>query len=377
MDLGATAVLTLDGLQALLAALQRRGYRTLGPRLRDGAIGYGDIASVADLPRGWTEEQDAGRYRLVRRDDHALFAYAVGPDTWKQFFHPPVETLWRSRCVDGEVEVIAAPEPAERLALIGVRSCELNAIAIQDRVLRDGDYPDTRYRARRNAAFIVAVNCGQAGGSCFCVSMDTGPRATRGFDLALTELLGSGAHRFLIETGSTAGAAVLAELPHRPAAPDEITAARALVEATAAAMGRSLEAGDVRELLLANLEHPRWDEVAGRCLSCANCTMVCPTCFCTGVADSSALDGAETARTQRWDSCFTADFSYLHGGSVRASTRSRYRQWLTHKLATWHDQFDSSGCVGCGRCITWCPVGIDLTEEVAAIRAAPQAPEDH
>jgi ferredoxin len=371
MDVGATAVSTRDGLQALLATLQQRGYRTLGPRLRDGAIGYGDITSVADLPRGWSEEQDAGRYRLVQRDDDALFGYAVGPDTWKRFFHPPVETLWRSRHADGEVQVIAEPEPTERLALIGVRACELNAIAIQDRVLLGGAYPDARYRARRDAAFIVAVNCGKAGGSCFCVSMDAGPRATTGFDLALTELMGSGGHRFLIETGSAAGAEVLAELPHRAAAAEEIAAARALVEATAAAMGRSLEAGDLRELLLANLEHPRWDEVAGRCLSCANCTMVCPTCFCTGVADSSALDGTETARTQRWDSCFTADFSYLHGGSVRASTRSRYRQWLTHKLATWHDQFDSSGCVGCGRCITWCPVGIDLTEEVAAIRAAP------
>ena len=243
MDAGTTAVLTLGGLQALLAALQSRDYRILGPRVRDGAIGYGDIASVADLPRGWGEEQSAGRYRLVRRDDEALFGYAVGPDTWKRFFHRPVEALWRSRRVDGEVQVIAEPEPAERLALIGVRACELRAIAIQDRVLRDGDYPDTRYRARRNAAFIVAVNCGQAGGNCFCVSMDAGPRATTGFDLALTELWEPGDHRFLIETGSAAGAEVLAELPHRIAAPDEIAAAGALVAATAAGMGRFLEAG--------------------------------------------------------------------------------------------------------------------------------------
>jgi Fe-S-cluster-containing hydrogenase component 2 len=119
---------------------------------------------------------------------------------------------------------------------------------------------------------------------------------------------------------------------------------------------------------MANLEHPRWDDVAERCLSCTNCTLVCPTCFCFAVEDVNSLDGERAERTQRWDSCFTLGHSMLHGaGSVRGDTRSRYRQWLTHKLSTWWDQFDESGCVGCGRCISWCPAGIDLTEEVAAI----------
>ncbi|KAB2855001.1 MAG: sulfite reductase subunit A, partial [Bauldia sp.] len=135
--------------------------------------------------------------------------------------------------------------------------------------------------------------------------------------------------------------------------------------------GRAMEAAGIRELLYDNYEHRRWDEVSERCLTCGNCTMVCPTCFCTTVEDSTDLTGAEADRTRRWDSCFTIDFSYVHGGSVRASARSRYRQWMTHKLATWIDQFGTSGCVGCGRCITWCPVAIDITEEVAAIRADP------
>jgi sulfhydrogenase subunit beta (sulfur reductase) len=109
--------------------------------------------------------------------------------------------------------------------------------------------------------------------------------------------------------------------------------------------------------------------VASRCLGCANCTLACPTCFCASVSDTTDLEGETAARVRRWDSCFTLDHSYIHGGSVRASLRARYRQWLTHKLASWIDQFGVSGCVGCGRCITWCPVGIDITEEVAAIRA--------
>jgi sulfhydrogenase subunit beta (sulfur reductase) len=235
-------------------------------------------------------------------------------------------------------------------------------------VLLEGPYVDPHYRARRAGNFVVAVNCGQAGGTCFCVSMKTGPKASFGFDLALTEL-GDEAG-FLVEVGSEAGALVLGEVPHRDARPDEIEAADGVVARTAHGMGRAMDASDVHELLLRNLEHPRWDQVADRCLTCGNCTMVCPTCFCTSVEDESGLDGESATRTRRWDSCFTMDFSYIHGGSVRRTARSRYRQWLTHKLATWVDQFGSSGCVGCGRCITWCPVGIDLTEEVAAIRAS-------
>ncbi|MBZ0254314.1 MAG: 4Fe-4S dicluster domain-containing protein, partial [Candidatus Methylomirabilis sp.] len=134
-------------------------------------------------------------------------------------------------------------------------------------------------------------------------------------------------------------------------------------------MGRSLNTDGVKELLYANAEHPRWAETAERCLSCANCTMVCPTCFCSTVEDVSDLSGEAAERRRKWDSCFTMDFSYLVGGSVRGSGAARYRQWMTHKLGSWIDQFGTSGCVGCGRCIAWCPVGIDITEEAEALRA--------
>jgi Fe-S-cluster-containing hydrogenase component 2 len=132
----------------------------------------------------------------------------------------------------------------------------------------------------------------------------------------------------------------------------------------------------IRDLLYTNFDHPRWDNVAQRCLTCANCTMVCPTCFCTTVEDVSDVTGSHAERWRKWDSCFSQNFSYIHGGSVRSSAKSRYRQWMTHKLASWIDQFGSSGCVGCGRCITWCPVGIDITEEVRAIRESPASSKE-
>jgi sulfhydrogenase subunit beta (sulfur reductase) len=362
-------VLSIDGLARLLAVLRDDGHQLVGPTVRGGAIVHAEIRGVEDLPVGWTETQEAGRYRLTRRPDGALFGYALGPQSWKQHFFVPRLRLFRVRRRDGGMLVEAdAPEPP-RIALIGARSCDLHAIEVQDRTFLHGAVVDPDYAARRQAVFVVAVHCGQAGGTCFCVSMNTGPRATRGFDLALTELLDGDGHRFVVEVGSTRGAQVL-EKVDAPAADDrDRGSAAAVVAATAASMGRRLDTQGIKELFYRNLEHPRWDEVATRCLSCTNCTLACPTCFCASVEDVTDLAGETAERWRRWDSCFTHDHSYVHGGSVHATTRSRYRQWLVHKLASWIDQFGTSGCVGCGRCITWCPVGIDLTEEAAAIRA--------
>ena len=358
-----------EDLQSLIDTLKSRDYEVLGPTVRDGAIVYDSIARIADLPSGWTDQQEAGRYRLQRRDDEALFGFAVGPQSWKRFLHPPVERLWSMRRGEHGV-TLSDPLPLDRrYAFFGVRACELHAIAIQDRVLRDGPYPDTGYAMRRQDAFIVAVNCAQAGGTCFCVSMQTGPKASGGFDLSLTELLERDRHDFLVEVGSRAGAQLLEQIPFRPATEADRGCAERIVARTASRMGRTLNTDGIKELLQANSDHPRWDAIAERCLSCGNCTMVCPTCFCSTVEDVTDLTGEHAERCRRWDSCFTVDFSYIHGGSVRATPRSRYRQWMTHKLATWIDQFGVSGCVGCGRCITWCPVGIDITAEAGAIRA--------
>lgn len=369
----AAAVITCDGLAALITALRDQGFHLLGPTRRDDAIVYDEIASLDDLPAGWTDEQAGGHYRLRRRDDGALFGYAVGPHAWKRFLHPPLLTLWRAAPDAAGMRITATPPPDQRYAFLAVRACELQAIAIQDRVFLGGPHVDPQYQARRDGAFIVAVNCGSAGGTCFCVSMQSGPKARAGYDLALTELL-EGEHRFLVEAGSERGAALLQQLPHRAAEAADRAQAEAVLADTAAHMGRHMRSDDVHDLLLANLEHPRWEAVAERCLSCGNCTAVCPTCFCTSVTDANDLATGAAERTRRWDSCFNVEFSYIHGGSVRASPRSRYRQWMTHKLANWVEQFGSSGCVGCGRCITWCPVGIDITEEVDAIRGG--NPED-
>jgi sulfhydrogenase subunit beta (sulfur reductase) len=336
----------------------------IGPTIRSDAIVYDEIESTADLPAGWTDEQEGGTYRLRRRDDEALFGFNVGPTSWKNFLFPPKLQLWTS---DGEDAEPPAVEPP-RYAFIGARSCDLHAIAVQDRIFLDDAYVERDYEARRQHNFVIAVNCAKAGNTCFCTSMGTGPRATIGFDLALTELLDPGGHRFLVETGSDAGAKLLAEVDSRPAEPPDEQAADAVCERTATTMRREMNTIGIKELLYGNWSNPRWDDVADRCLTCGNCTLVCPTCFCHSVEDTADLAGNASTRVRQWDSCFNLEHSYIHGGSVRRSGVSRYRQWMTHKLASWIDQFGTSGCVGCGRCITWCPVAIDITEEAAAIR---------
>jgi ferredoxin len=361
-------LLARERFPALLQVLCDRGYTLCGPTVRDGAIVYAEIGSAEDFPLGWTDKHDAGHYRLQRRSDQALFGYVVGPHSWKKYLFPPQQTVFTVRRQGPQMQVEPGGGTALKRAFIGIRSCELHALAIQDRVFAQGPYVDTGYRARREKIFTVGVNCVQAGGTCFCVSMGTGPKITEGFDLALTEVVTGARHFFTVDCGSERGSEVVAALQCPQASREDIAAAQAGSARAVAEMGRELDTQGIKELLYRNLEHPRWHDVAERCLACANCTAVCPTCFCSSVVDKADLRARQATRLRRWSSCFETEYSHIVGGSARQSTRARYRQWMTHKLASWYDQFGTSGCVGCGRCITWCPVGIDITAEAAAIR---------
>jgi ferredoxin len=356
----------------LFEVLHALGYTVVGPTIRDEAIIYGELTSAKDLPEGYTDEQNGGHYRLKKRNDQALFGYVVGPHSWKQFLDPPEKRLWRAEKTGNNFKIIPENETTPQYAFLGVRSCEIHAMAIQDRVFLEGEFVNPTYAKRRKTALVIAVQCVQAGGACFCVSMNTGPKSHSGFDLALTEVINDNSHHFVVQAGTERGQKIVEQLSNQPASNSEINEAESLILEAEKNMGKTLDTDGIQELLMQNYEHPRWDEVGTRCLSCANCTMVCPTCFCSTVEDVTDITGDHAERWQKQDSCFTLDFTNLHGGSVRSSTRSRYRQWLTHKLATWFDQFEQSGCSGCGRCITWCPVAIDLTEEVAAIRQSSQ-----
>jgi len=350
-------------LQSLFDRLADAGYDCIGPRLREGAVLYEALAEARDLPAGIRARQAPGEYRLEARHDERCFAWANGPQALKPLLFQPEETLWRClRDEDGRLrfeEVV--PTPARR-AVIGVRACDLAALALHDKHFLHRE-ADPSYRARRADLLLVAVDCSDPADTCFCASTGDGPAVAGGSDLALTELEDG----FLVRAYTEVGRRIADGLPLRDATDEELRAAETQREHAARAQRRALPGRNLRDALFANLDHPRWDAVAERCLACGNCVSVCPTCFCATERDSASLDGHASEHRRLWDTCYSAEHSYVHGRLLRPDTRSRYRQWLTHKLGGWHDQYGRSGCVGCGRCISWCPVGIDITEEATAI----------
>ena len=367
LEMGTTVALPKSALAGLLENLKQMGCEVVGPQVKDNTIVYAPLSNVEDLPRGYVSEQSPGSYRLNYTGHGNYFDITPGPHSWKMLFFPSRSQMvaFRRSKDSQRWEIEPDTEPTPLYALFGVRPCELAAIQIQDNVFLRSDYKDPVYRKRRQSAFIITVNCLHPCGTCFCASMGTGPEAETGFDISLTEL----EDVFLVKTGSEAGRSVMSNLPWQPASAFWIqTAQRELAEARQN-MGRSLpNPEELPNILLNNLDHPQYDDVAKRCLSCANCTQVCPTCFCWDAQDLNDLSGSYVRRERVWDSCFNPEYSYVFGGNTRPNTRSRYRQWITHKLAGWYQQFGTSGCVGCGRCITWCPAGIDITAEAAALR---------
>ena len=364
LTIGSTIALPKPELDLLLADLRGNGFQTVGPHLQDESIIYTNIDGLKDLPRGMLSEQAPASYRMIRTGKERYFDFIPGGQSWKQFLFPPRYTLFNA-VKDGTWQLQENNEPAPHYALIGVRACELAAIHIQDKIFLREDFSDPICRARRESLFILAVNCLDPDATCFCVSMGCGPRHRAAFDLCLTEL----DDVFLVEVGSELGRSLLFNRTFDLPSAFVQNSANLAMERAAGAMMRTMDTSDLPGLLTGNLDAERWTEVGKRCLSCANCTLVCPTCFCWDATDQVDILGKSTRRDRVWDSCFNPNYSSVVGGNTRPNIRSRYRQWLTHKLGAWKDQFGMLGCVGCGRCITWCPAGIDLTEEVNAIRA--------
>lgn len=362
-------------LQALFGLLQKSGYTIIGPRQDQGVIKLLPLTHFNELPRGIHSEQVAGNYTLCTKEDDSFFQWLVGPDSFKRYLHPPRHKLFSVKIDEQDFSIMPqeSEEPAEKLAFWGMRSCDLASLAILDRVLLNDMAQDQHYRNKRTGLFIVAASCTTSAASCFCTSMGNGPEPQQGYDILIQEYLKDGKAHHMASSGSAEGKQVLQTLCDVPANQNDITAYSQQIQRNIKQLDcNRLDTAGLAQTLKNASDHPHWDDIAARCISCANCTMVCPTCFCTSTDDRLDLTGEYAERWLNWDSCFNTDFSYIHGGALRPHTQSQYRHWLTHKISTWHDQFGSSGCVGCGRCITWCPVGIDLRNELKILQEEPR-----
>ncbi|MCA9137004.1 MAG: 4Fe-4S dicluster domain-containing protein [Planctomycetales bacterium] len=364
MEFTDTVFLPRHRLQSLIDLLCESGYDVIGPTIRQDAIVLESLRDAKALPGGWIDRQEPAVYRIENAGGSRQFDFNVGPSSWKKYLFPPKASIGGARLDQDGWHFTESTEELPRYAFLGVRACDLAGIEIQDRVFTGDEFVDPLYKRLREQSLIIVVECSKTSATCFCKSMGTGPRSESGFDLVMTELDDG----FVVRAGSDRGGNLLADLDCQPSTSRQRDAGEKQIAATEASLAKHFDADGVAALLMENLEHPAWDDVARRCLSCTNCTMVCPTCFCSTVEEVADLDQTQVDRVRHWDSCFNPELSYTCGGTARPDVRSRYRQWLTHKFATWHDQFGTSGCVGCGRCITWCPVGIDLTAEVNRFR---------
>ncbi len=289
-------------LQAILDSLQQREFRTIGPTVRDGAIVLDDLASLDQLPMGYLDVQDGGSYRLETDETSGYFDYVVGPESLKRFLFPPHTVVLEGHRENGKWVMATKRDQTRPLAIIGARSCDLHALELQDRVFLKNSFVDPTYQARREDLFVLAVNCRRAAATCFCHSMKTGPACKSGFDLALTEFDDS----FVLEVGTLRGGELATVTNWTPCSLERVHEAQGVPEHLARTMkqrptksrpgrgqprGRHLNTTDIHDLLVDNLQHPRWDEVARRCLACGNCTLVCPTCFCSSLEERDGFDG--------------------------------------------------------------------------------------
>ena len=350
-----------ESFSSLFSSLRQSGYRVIGPRVLDGAIQFAPLEDASALPKGVTNEQQPGRYRLLNSDSPRQFDWNHGPQALKPLCFAPRETLWEESLEPfGYRQQLPEVEPT---AVIGVRACDLAALAIQDRHFLVPERPDPHYRQRRESLLLIGVDCAHSAATCFCASTGDGPALDGGFDIGMAEL----DEGFLIWGQSEKGRAIVEQLDLDAADDGQLAAMLEATTQAAREQQRNLLGSDELFNLYKRLEHAHWDLVAERCLSCGNCTAVCPTCFCYQAEHEMTLSGDGAQMVRSWDSCFSPTHSSMGQFQVRADTKQRYRQWLTHKLAGWQEQQGRIGCTGCGRCIAWCPVGIDLTQEARAV----------
>jgi sulfhydrogenase subunit beta (sulfur reductase) len=319
------------------------------PRFLDAAkaAGYA-VFAPARAPEGWT-------FAPYEGGAVGLGGYLLTAMSPKNFALPQLEAFLTYDNDDGRL----APMPEGKRLVFGVRPCDARALALVDRVYRDRGFRDPHYLSRRDNTVLVVLACQQPAPTCFCTSVGGGPADATGADVVAYEA----GDDLLLEPTSGKGEEFLkaAKLDQAPEA--ELKKAKEAYEKVAAAMSPLWDLAAVRPKLYANFDAAAWEEIASRCVSCAACTFVCPSCHCFDVADEGKH--GRGLRLRFWDACTQSLFTlHASGHNPRERKAARYRQRVLHKFYYFHDNWGENLCVGCGRCVVACPVNVDIREAV-------------
>jgi Pyruvate/2-oxoacid:ferredoxin oxidoreductase delta subunit len=322
------------------------------------------ILPKPDLSR-LIEEWKAGAtvYGPVRHRDIVAFEPLTGSDEGelclaantcyppKSLFLPQSEPMLRAGMLGLEpVEALTA-----KRVVLGIRPCDARACQLLDHVFAGAEYADPYWSEKRRQTTLVALGCTDPCQTCFCTSVGSGPFDGRGVDVVLTDI-GDG---YVAETNSERGHALLETLTD--ASQNQIEAASKAKVRAREAVKEPFELDGIVDTLYSLFDDEVWYEVQQSCLGCGVCTFLCPTCHCFDIVD----EAQRGERVRNWDTCMFRIYSQeASGHNPRPTNVERTRQRILHKYAYFIEWFDEVGCTGCGRCVRYCPAGIDIRQTI-------------
>lgn len=344
----------MESLEKLILALKSRGLAVLAYKLQGDLPVFGEVGSLRDILVEYSDLQSPGSYKLVK-DMRGFFRHSQYSP--KYFLHPPIQDVYEVSDDFNIAQTRTNPVPT---ALFGIKPCDLAAIEVLDKILECDDV----YQARRSSiAYIIVEECVEPGGTCFCGSVGAGPSVTKGYDVAYTRL----DDKVLFKVGSSKGMELIEKLGLAKA-PEKLLRKYEELLVDAKRKASRLPPLETIAKALEDVAPAEefWRYVSARCVGCTNCNMVCPTCFCTEFVDYANLTG-NARRERQWFGCLSYTYGQVAGQHFRPELLMRYRHFVLHKFVFYQKQIGLPGCVGCGRCITWCPMGIDLREVVSRV----------
>lgn len=316
-------------------------------------------------------EGDAHRFRLLDRPEKADFSFQNTRLSPKELMHPPAEIMfsYSLRKEDPKAGILEEVSKALGKRVVwGIRPCDAKAFQLLDVNFITAEYVDPWWQKRRQSTVLVGLGCHNPCSTCFCTSVGTGPFDRSGVDVLMTEL----PEGYLLEAETEAGEALLVQGAVGGRASEEVLErARSIADKASKSVPRLFLPDPLRDKPMTELfQAAFWEEVQFACINCGTCTFLCPTCWCFDIQDE--VHQHEGVRLRLWDSCMFPLFT-LHGSghNPRNQKLQRVRQRFMHKFKYYVDKYGNGpACVGCGRCVQYCPVNIDIRRVAGMMTAS-------